>query len=317
MIELRPTRPGDLPSLSSRFEERFGHPLSPEEWDWKYRRLPGEGRSLVAVDGAGAVVAHAGALRLPACWRGGEAGIWQLVDFLGASPQTGLRPALVELGRRLLADIPGEADAPWIFGFPSERHFRLGERVFGYRPLQTVQPLGAPLPQVSEPSVAEIGVGDSCGPWAEAVWESCGVLGVRRSAAFLNWRYHARPGRYYRFYRLFAAGGSEGEGFAVFAFVGTEAWAAELWLPAGGEWYPSMLAVAADLRAAGIEVWRFWPRPGTPPGGPDPLLASLGLTSAGEPRFIGCRGCRGRPGGPEPALAALGFTYSMGDYDLV
>jgi len=311
-IALRATEPADLASLSALFARRFGHPLSAAEWEWKYRRLPGEGRSLVAVAG-GEVVAHAGALRLAARWRDEagevrEGGIWQLADFAGeAGP--GLRPPLVALGRRLLADIPGPADAPWIFGFPSERHFRLGVHAFGYRPLAVLQPLAGEIPRAAPAVPVDLAVSDSCGDWAEGVWARSGTLGVRRSAAFLNWRYHARPERYYRVYRLEAhRRGPGGEGLLVFAFVGAEAWAAEVWLPGGAEWYPSLLAVAADLRASGLGTWRFWP------GLPEPLPSALGLAAAGEPRFVGCRG---RLGGPDPVLAARGFTYSMGDYDLV
>jgi hypothetical protein len=307
LISLRATRPEDIPALSSLFAQRFGHPLSAEEWAWKYRQLPGESRSLVAVEASGRVLAHAGALRLPARWRGGEAGIWQLVDFAGSADRRGLRPALVELGRLLLADLPGDADVPLIFGFPSERHFRLGLRVFDYHPLATVEPLGGALPGAPAPAAARIEAGDFCASWAEAAWERCAPLGVRRSTAFLNWRYHSRPGRYYRVYRL---PGGDGEGLAVFAFVGDEAWAAELWLPPAGEWYPSMLAVAADLRGAGLRTWRFWPPYGPHSG----LLASLGLQPAGESRFVGCRG---RAGGSDPSAAADGFYFAMGDYDLV
>jgi hypothetical protein len=301
---IRPTALEDLPSLGLLFERRFGHPLPPEEWEWKYRQVPGEGRSLVAVE-QGRVIAHAGALRLPARWSGGEAGIWQLVDFAGTTEGGGLRAPLVELGRALLADLPRPSDAPWLFGFPSERHFRLGERVFGYRPLAAIQPVAGPLPEASPDVPVEIG--DSCGEWVEDVWERCEVLGVRRSSAFLNWRYYARPHRYYRFYRLSADGG---EGLAVFAFVGEEAWAAEVWLPPSGRWYPSMLAVAVDLRAAGLRRWVFWPEAGLDPA----VREALGLQPVGEPRFVGCRG---RSGGPDPVAAAAGFTYSMGDYDLV
>jgi hypothetical protein len=297
-LSLRPTQPEDLPSLGALFSDRFGHGLSPGEWTWKYRTIPGEGRSLVA-EVSGEVVAHAGALRLPARWRGGEAGVWTLVDFAGTTRRRGLRPALVELGRQLLADIPGEGDAPWIFGFPSERHFRLGERTFGYRPLTTAEVFTGEIPEVEAPAGVRIETGDSAGDWAEAIWESCGVLGVRRSAAFLNWRYWARPNRYYRFYRLFSG---ETEGFAVFSFLGEETWAAELWLPSGAEWYPSLLAVAADLRATGLKRWRFW-------GLPD---ARLGLAPTGERQLIGCRG---REGGLDPVASAAGFTYSMGDWD--
>ena len=295
-ISCRPTRPEDLAPLSAFFADRFGHAWTPEEWTWKYRSLPGEAQSLVAVAVSGEILAHAGALCLPARFSGGEAGIWQLVDFAGTPRSRGLRPALVELGRLLLSGLPREGDAPWIFGFPSERHFRLGARVFGYRPLAEVEEMGGEIPESAAPA-DRIGTGDSCGDWAEAVWEACGVSGVRRSAAFLNWRYYARPHRYYRFYRL-AAGAAEG--LAVFAFVGEEAWAAELWLPSGADWAPSLLAVAADLRAAGLRRWRFWPA--------GPALASLGLRPTGERRFIGCRG---------QADAAAGFRYAMGDWDLV
>jgi hypothetical protein len=309
-VSFRPTTAEDLPALVAFFAERFGRAWTPEEWTWKYRALPGEARSLLAVGEDGEILAHAGALclpaRLPGLPGGEDPGIWQLVDFAGSPRRRGLRPALVELGRQLLAGLPREGDAPWIFGFPSERHFRLGERVFGYRPLTVVDELGGPLPEGPAPAGTEIATGDSCGPWAEAIWAACGVSSVRRSAAFLNWRYFARPHRYYRFYRL-PAGAAEG--LAVFAFVGDEAWAAELWLPPGSEWYPSLLAVAADLRAAGLRRWRFWPA-----GFLTPLRARLGLAPTGERRFIGCRG---RPGGREPAAAAAGFLYAMGDYDLV
>lgn len=310
---LRPTVPGDLPALAAFFTDRFGHPMAPEEWSWKYGSLPGEARSLLAVEGdrPESLLAHAGALCLPARWQGREVGVWQLVDWAGTTRRRGLRPPLIELGSRLLADLPRIGDAPFLFGFPSERHFRLGERAFGYRPLAEVTELAGPLPTV--PADAEIESGDSCGDWAAAAWEACGVAGVRRSAAFLNWRYYARPGRYYRFYRLASRGA---EGVAVFAFVGEEAWGAELWLPPGGaagKWYAPLLAVAADLRAAGLRRWRCWPPP--PELRLDATLAALGLAPGGERRFIGCRGALG--GEVDPAEAALGFRFAMGDYDLV
>jgi hypothetical protein len=306
MIELRTTLPGDLPALSALFADRFGHPLEPDEHDWKYRLIPGEARSLVAVDG-GEIVAHAGALRLPARWRGEDRDAWQLVDFAGTTRRRGLRPALVELGCELLHDLPGAGDVPFLFGFPSERHFRLGERTFGYRPLEQIPVLAGELP--AGLSDAALQISDHDEGHAEPVWERCGVDGVRRSSAFLNWRYWARPRRYYRFFRLVS--GAE-EGFAVFAFVGEEAWAAEVWLPPSGEWYPSMLAVAADLRATGLRLWRFWepPLPWL-----RPLYEALGLRPTGERRFAGCRGRLDDP--VDPVEAAGGFTFSLGDYDLV
>jgi len=312
VIAVRATRPGDLPGLDALFRAAFGHGFAADEWEWKYRCLPGEGRSVVAVDGAGAVVAHAGALGLAARRGGHGRRIWQLADFAGVGRGGGLAPPLVRAGRALLADLPGAADLPWIFGFPSARHFRLGERAFGYRPLAEVRPLAGPLPAAADrhPGLAvaaeRLEPGDDLG---ERAWAACAVDGVARTTAFLNWRYHDRPGRYYRYYRLAAAGA---EGLAVFAFVGREAWAAELWLPPAGGWYDALAVAAADLRAAGLGSWRFWPPP--PRSGIAATLARLGLAPEAETLFIGCRGA---PGGPDPVTAAAGFYYAMGDYDAV
>lgn len=327
MTEIRATRPEDLPGLDALFRGAFGHGLSAEEWEWKYRRLPGEARSVVAVAAGGAVLAHAGALGLAARGAAGPGRIWQLADFAGAARGGGLVPPLVRAGRALLDGIPGPGDLPWIFGFPSPRHFRLGERAFGYRPLAEIRPLAGPIPEAgaraprpaSPPAGAEpcerlSTAGGPAGGLAERVWEACAADwglagGVRRTTAFLNWRYHDRPGRYYRYYRLTAGAA---EGLAAFAFVGREAWAAELWLPPADGWYDALSAVAADLYAAGLVTWRFWPPP--PGSGLDATLAALGLRPLAETVFAGCRGA---PGGPDPAAAAAGFYYAMGDYDAV
>jgi hypothetical protein len=192
-----------------------------------------------------------------------------------------------------------------MFGFPSGRHQRLGEKVFGYRHLTSLEPLVGSIPDGD--SAAEVKVGDFCQPGQEAPWKACRVFGIERSVSFLNWRYYARPVRYYRFYELRAGGA---QGLAVFAFVGEEAWAAELWLPAGGEWYPSLLAVGADLRRSGLSTWRFWPPP-TLDG--LELLRRLGLRGAGETCFVACRAHPGE----DPMAPAAGFFHAMGDYDIV
>ncbi|HEX4952890.1 MAG TPA: hypothetical protein VF017_05780 [Thermoanaerobaculia bacterium] len=310
MIHFRPTEPGDLPGLSTLFASRFGHPWTLEEWQWKYRHLPGEGRSWVAVRGDGGVVAHAGAIRLPARWQDGEGGVWQLTDWVGSTGGGGLRAALVGLGQELLAELPRPGEAPWVFGFPSERHFRLGEHTFGYLPLDRFPVLTGEIADAAEAAAGapevEVAISDHCeGSWTEELWRGLGVLGVVRSAAFLNWRYWSRPGRYYRFYRVRGAGG---EGLAVFAFVGAWALAAETWLPAGRGLDGALPAIAADLAATGLSRWRFWPHPHL---GGEP--ARLGLVP-GEEVFVGCRG---RVGEPDPRPHAVGFLTCQGDHDVV
>jgi GT2 family glycosyltransferase len=303
----RPAEPADEASIDRLFAQSFGHVPPPAYWQWKYSRGPAKSRRWVAVDRRGAVVAHAGALALPARLDGRTVDVWQLVDFMGTTANSGLRPPLVEAGRRLLADLPGEEDAPWIFGFPSPRHFRLGELAFGYRPLREIAPWSGPIPETLAGAIPPSSVGDRAPLSAEAAWSRCAADGIIRSREFLDWRYWARPERYYRFYGF----GAEGEdGFAVFAFQSDTALAAELWLPHPGQARGALLGIAADLRSAGFRSWSFWP----PIADLDAsAVAELGMTRSAEPVFVGIRPAKGR----DPAAQALRFGYVMGDYDLV
>jgi GT2 family glycosyltransferase len=305
--QVRPAAPGDEGPLDRLFERSFGHVPPRGYWNWKYRQAPARTRSVVAVDRAGEVLAHAGALALPARVGDQRVDIWQLVDFMGTTAGTGLRPPLLAAGRRLLADLPGPDDAPWNFGFPSPRHFQLGERAFGYRPLRELTPLVGVVPGDVAGALAPAVIADRAPAAAPAVWTACGVDGVVRSREFLDWRYWARPERYYRFYG-FGEGGADG--FAVFAFQGECALAAELWMARPGITRRALLGIAADLRSAGFRSWSFWPPVGDL--GPD-AIAELGLAPAREPVFVGIRAAPGQ----DPSPLAMRFTYVMGDYDLI
>ena len=293
-IRARAAVPADTAALLELFRASFGHALAPAAWEWKYRGVPGEARSVVAERG-GRLLAHAGALCLPARLRGARRGIWQLVDFMGSTSGSGLRAPLVAAGRALLADLPRDSDAPWIFGFPSARHFALGERAFGYAPVGTLQPWSGDLAAARGEAAGLIELSDCAGDWAAQAWRACAVDGVERSLDFLNWRYHARPERYYRFYRLHS-GTAAADGLAVFAFHAPVALAAELWLPGGGDWGPALRAVARDLAQTGMSEWRFWPPHAA---SVEKLLAALGCRPQGEPVFVGCCGGGGRPGVPD------------------
>jgi GT2 family glycosyltransferase len=304
--QVRPATPEDDDGLAALYRASFQHSPSPGYWSWKYRQFPGRSRSMVAVRD-GEIVAHAGALAYAARIDGRELDIWTLVDFMGTTAGAGLRPPLVAAGRELLADLPGPADAPWIFGFPSSRHFRLGERSFGYEPLLEIAPLTGDLPDAASPASLLTAVDDRALAGAEELAQAADADGVRRSLAFLDWRYWARPERYYRFYR-FGPGGADG--FAVFAFHEDLALAAEWWLREGTDQRAALLDAAADLRSMGLRRWSFWPprEPAARAG-----LESLGLRPSGPAVFVGIRAAKG----VEPQAQARRFRYRMGDYDLV
>ncbi len=304
--QVRPATPADDEALAALFRASFDHFPSAGYWHWKYRQFPGRSRSVVAERG-GEIVAHAGALAYPARIDGREVDIWTLVDFMGTTAGAGLRPPLVAAGRELLSDLPAATDAPWIFGFPSGRHFRLGERSFGYAPLLEITPLVGDLPDLPAVAAAHTAVADRGEPGDERLWQEANVDSVRRSVAFLDWRYWARPERYYRFYRF---GRDGADGFAVFAFHDELALAAEWWLREGADRRAALSDVAADLRSMGLRRWSFWPP--SEPSERDQLEA-LGLRAEGSSVFVGIRAARG----VEPSAQARRFRYRMGDYDLV
>jgi len=180
-------------------------------------------------------------------------------------------------------------------------------RLFSYGSPPAPEIWGGALPAEDSPARVELASGDAAGPWAEAAWERCGVDGLRRSVAFLNWRYYARPERYYRFYHLRSG---ELDGLVVAAFVAEEALLAELWLPPGADWEPSLRAVAADLRATGLQRWRAWE-----PHGQPALLPRLGMAPTGVRVPRACRGETGR--GRECEPMANEIVHAWGDHDLV
>ena len=306
---VRPSAATDEPALGRLFERSFGHAPEDGYWRWKYAQFPGRSRSLVAVRD-GEILAHAGALAQRARIAGAPADIWTLVDFMGTTAGAGLRPPLVEVGRALLGDLPGPDDAPWIFGFPSRRHFRLGERSFGYQPLLEIPTWSGELP--TAPGGADwLRTVDDRGPAdSEEIWSAAGVDGVVRSRGFLDWRYWARPGRYYRCYSF---GRRAVSGFAVFAFQPGQALAAELWMAPGCDARAVLLEIAADLRASGIERWSFWETDGVIEGR---LREDLALRP-GEPVFVGIRPRSDEAATVDPSSLARRFSYRMGDYDLV
>jgi len=92
---------------------------------------------------------------------------------------------------------------PFVFGFPNARALLAGERLLGYR-------AEFPVREV----VYEIGSAPAAGAataseWLDepydALWRSVAGgmgAGLVRDRRRMNWRYHARPDRYYRFVTL-------------------------------------------------------------------------------------------------------------------
>lgn len=227
--------------VCAAFERVFGEARSPDVWRQIYRASPDGAAGVVSLDGANAVVGHYGATlqRLAGMGRN-EVVFGQIRDVFthpavrGAG--TGRGSLFARLGRGFQERFSGR-DVKLIFGFPSERHFRLGARLLGYRHLVGLTMWAREVPPPGNVAAQRLGALAPVACFddeADILWSrrpATAKMAAPRTAAFLNWRFAPRPDRNYRRYRYdsFLAGGMAG--YAVVAHHGHEARLADFRLP--------------------------------------------------------------------------------------
>lgn len=124
---IRGYRQGDGPAVNRGFNRIFGHTRSVEEWR---RKFPPEARrrALMLAEENGEVVAHFAALPVPLQVDGRRLRAAQVVDVYSDR-----RPGLfLRLVNRFYRELCGPGRLELIYGFPGERHFRLGVRKLRY-----------------------------------------------------------------------------------------------------------------------------------------------------------------------------------------
>jgi hypothetical protein len=190
----------DGPGICRLFSRVFPREMTIEEWHWKYPGNPDGWLSVVAeVDGR--IAGHYGGWAARALMGGREATLFSLCDL-------STDPAAREIGgrHRIFASMAEEWNqllrargVPFSYGFPGAHALELGSRLVGYRkhfPVRELRfPLGEKRPVLTEEA-------DFVGPSFDSLWEAARPLieesGLVRDRARINWRYHARPDRYYR-----------------------------------------------------------------------------------------------------------------------
>lgn len=126
-VQIRRYRPGDGPAVNRGFNRVFGHTRSVEEWRWKFPPEARE-RALMLAEEKGEVVAHFAALPVPLQVDGRRLRGAQVVDVY-SDRRPGLFLRLVD---RFYRELCGPGRLELIYGFPGERHFRLGVRKLRY-----------------------------------------------------------------------------------------------------------------------------------------------------------------------------------------
>jgi hypothetical protein len=197
---LRPLSPSDFPALVALSEEAFGAAIPERDWPWKYELSPFRAPSLVA-EREGVPIAFFGAWATR--YRGADVdcpGV-AAVDVMSGRAARAL--GRVGVFRRLALaffEANGAAGAPFVFGFPNDRHRQTGERLLDYVEVERCGELQAEPAKLGGGRLSPFRRVVRGGPFgrghaflAEALHARAG-LRTDRSGPALDWRFRMRPG---------------------------------------------------------------------------------------------------------------------------
>lgn len=331
---LRPYREGDEAAINEGFNAVFGLDRSLEEWRWKFPAAP-EGRwiwvAATPVDtGNTAVVAHFAALPVRVQVEGRRLRVGQVVDvYSRRHAGLALQGVFVRLARSFFADYGRPDRLALVYGFPGDRHFRLGVRALGYSPPVPVPYWWRELAPLTrhrrEPRRwlpwGRLTVRPGWVPAAvDELWRRAAPrypVAVVRDAAWLERRFHHRPGVVYEHLGAWRRGRLEALA-VVRSTPGALAWCELVWdgrdpgALALLDREVDRLAVAGEARepAGRVELWL----------GGDPeaeaILASRGWLRAEHPQRL-ARGAVSFHPEIDSDRFCRGLYVTMGDGDLV
>ncbi len=256
----------DSAGIRELFGLVFPRAMSEEEWRWKYPSNP-DGWISVVAEWNERIVGHYGG--------------WLMGAWIGGRPTTivslgdvATDPAVRHLGGRrnvfrTIAEAMFEAlknrGIPFGFGFPNSRAYEIGRRLLGYRSHFPIREVGLDISAPGESSGVAV-ASDSVGPGFDALWArartSVDAACLVRDRARANWRYHARPDRYYR---MITIPGESGDcAWGVLSAVGETALVMDYLLerPDPGLAGALLGDLGAEARAMGCRNLVFWQPPG-------------------------------------------------------
>ena len=261
---IREATPADAPQIRQLFTRIFGTELSEAEWRWKFEQNPDGWYAIVAED-AGEIVGNYAGWGMRFLLEGRETLLYSVGDVATDRRVRGLGRAVYRGMAGAFYESIGARGVPFCFGFPNARALAISHRLIGSRTLFPIREVRVPVSSFPPPP-AGARSGDFVDETFDTLWASArGTIasGAVRDRARANWRFHARPTRYYRMVWLAGRGGMTS--WAVLSVTGERALVAD-WLAASGAGgLPDLLAAAAaeasSLNARELVLWET-------PGGP-------------------------------------------------
>ena len=286
-FEIRDARAADAPGIRRLFETVFQSELPEAEWRWKFEQNPDGWYGVVAVLDGRIVGNYAGwAMRFQL---DGEPRLLYSVGDVATEPSVrglgGRRGVYREMTDAFYARVG--RDVPFCFGFPNARALRVSERIVGSRTLMPIGVRKVPVDAFGPPP-PDAESGEFVDEGFDPLWEAArrGLrFGAVRDRLRVNWRFHARPTRWYRM--VWRRRGRELTAWAVLSVVGEEATVADYLGrdPDGADLPPLFAAAADEARRLGARRLVFWETPGGP--GRRPIAALPGeRADAGFPMIV-------------------------------
>jgi hypothetical protein len=297
---IRPATVSDIPELSRLFHQVFRIERPLEVWSWKYFRNP-RGTASYVCEADGRIVAHCGGV--PVRFRDFEReySALQSVDFMSSPTYPGGIGAggvFVRTAERFFRAYCGPATIPLVYGFPGERHRRLGEKLLGYHPIEPVaelrlEPAGSglapePLRREHLPELSRLPI----------------QFGAMRDERYLHWRYLEHPTYRYGLVRIRRALRLHA---LIAGLVRVEDDAVYLMEVAGNFSRSAVTSLVTALRRMGRPVI-FWSSPHHPIVR---MMRECGFSSTPRDHHLECRFFIQREV-PRPGE----MYYTLGDYDV-
>jgi hypothetical protein len=266
-VEVRVAAAADAPGIRRLFARVFGGEMSADEWDWKFALNPDGWLGTVAVRDGEIVGNYAGwAMRFRL--EGEERLLYSVGDVATDPSARGLggRGGVYRSMADAFYEIVQSRGVPFCFGFPNARALEISHRIVRSRTLLAIRERHVPCARFpgAPPDAA---AGDFVAEGFDPLWEEASRFladAAVRDRARANWRFHARPNRYYRMVWRERAGRLSA--CAVLSVVVDRALVAEFLSerPDGADLPDLDAAAAAEAARLGAGRLVFWETGGGP-----------------------------------------------------
>jgi hypothetical protein len=292
---IRSYREGDERKILALWQAAFGREMAPRLWSWKYLENPYGHQILLCESEAGQVVAMYAGVPYRANFQGETVRITHLTDNMShpayRGPIGGKKGLFVRTVLAFFDRYGGPHASIYLYGFPGERHFRLGERLLEYRALsggvRFMTATTTDLAQGIIPFAGKIDRISVCDASFDRLAEASRrfyPFSIMRDSAFLRWRFLEHPANHYELFGYRSLMRKRLRGYTVLSLLGDQARLVDFLMPLSKKSLRDFLArLAVSLSRCGIQRVEAWLPEGHFTVG---MLASAGFVPAQEPLGI-------------------------------